>query len=207
VVTSYIRGDPGDALLATPAGAARLGRLAGSAAVALGAIPPAALGRSLPRTWADPDRLAVAAAGWFKEAAPLLHPPEAEAVRAVIDRIPGLLSGPAVVAHGDLAPVNLLAEGERLTGILDLERLRLAPAAFDAAWFRLLVRHHHPERWPDVEPPFLAALGLPGDETTAAALDDLAVFACLEMLAALPRRSPGRIAWAARALERLAVRR
>ena len=61
-VISYIAGEPGDALLATPAGAARLGRLAGDAAAALAAVPPAALGRSLPRIWADPDRLAVAAA-------------------------------------------------------------------------------------------------------------------------------------------------
>ena len=189
-VMSYLPGEPGDALLATPAGASRLGRLAGDAAAALAAVPPAALGRSLPRTWSDPGRLAAAAAGWLREAAPLLHPPEAEAVRAVLDRIPGLLAGPPVVAHGDLAPVNLLVDGERLAGILDLERLRLAPAAFDAAWFRLLVHHHHPERWPDAGPPLLAALGLPDDEATAATLDDLAVLACLEMLAALPRRSP-----------------
>ena len=206
-VTAYIPGEPGDALLATPSGAARLGRLAGEAAAALAAVRPAALGRSLSRTWADPGRLAVAAAGWLREAAPLLDAAEAEAVLAILDRIPDLLAGPPVVAHGDLAPVNLLVEGDRLAGIVDLERLRLAPAAFDAAWFRLLVLHHHPERWPDVGPPFLATFDLPDDETTAAVLDDLAVLACLEMLAALPRRSPGRLAWAARARERLAAGR
>jgi aminoglycoside phosphotransferase (APT) family kinase protein len=204
-VTSYLPGEPGDALLATPAGASRLGRLAGDAAAALATVPPGALGRSLPRTWSDPDRLAAVAAGWLRGAATLLHPREAEAIRALLDRIPGLLAGTPVVAHGDLAPVNLLVEGEELAGILDLERLRLAPAAFDAAWFRLLVRHHHPERWPDAGPPFLAALGLRDDEATAAMLDDLAVLACLEMLAALPRRSPGRLAWAARARERTRV--
>ena len=205
-VMSFIPGEAGDALLATPADAARLGRLAGDAAAALAAVPAAALGRALPRVWADPDRLAVAAAGWLREAAPLLHPPEVESVSAVLDRIPGMFAGPPVVAHGDLAPVNLVVEGERLAGIVDLERLRLAPAHFDAAWFRLLVRHHHPERWPDAGPPLLAALGLPDDEETASALDDLAVLACLEMLAALPRRSPGRLAWAARARERLPAR-
>ena len=203
-VTSYLPGEPGDALLATPAGAARLGRVAGSAARALASrSPPAALGRSLPRTWADPDRLAAAAAGWLREAGPLLDQAATDAVRAVLDRIPTLLAAPPVVAHGDLAPVNLLVDGERLAGILDLERLRLAPPLFDAAWFRLLVQHHHPERWPDAGPPLLAALDLPDDETTAATLDDLAVLACLEMLAALPRRSPGRVAWAARAREHL----
>jgi hypothetical protein len=130
-VTSYIAGESGDALLATPAGAARLSRLAGGAAMALATVPSAALGRSLPRTWADPGRLATAAARWLREAAPLLHPAEVESVSAVLDRIPGLLAAPPVVAHGDLAPVNLLVAGERLAGILDLERLRLAPATFD----------------------------------------------------------------------------
>jgi aminoglycoside phosphotransferase (APT) family kinase protein len=206
-VTSYIAGESGDALLATPAGAARLSRLAGGAAMALATVPSAALGRSLPRTWADPGRLATAAARWLREAAPLLHPAEVESVSAVLDRIPGLLAAPPVVAHGDLAPVNLLVAGARLAGILDLERLRLAPAAFDAAWFRLLVHHHHPERWPDAGPPLLAVLGLPDDEATADTLDDLAVLACLEMVAALPRPSPDRVAWAARARERLAVSR
>ena len=203
VLMSYLPGQPGDALLATPAGAARLGKVAGETAAALAAVRPATLGRSLPRTWSDPGRLAVAAAGWLREAAPLMDAAETEAVRAVLDRIPVLLAAPPVVAHGDLAPVNLLVDGERLAGILDLERLRLAPPLFDAAWFRLLVRHHHPERWPDAGPPFLAALGISDGETTAAVLDDLAVLACLEILSALPRRSPGRVAWATRAREHL----
>jgi aminoglycoside phosphotransferase (APT) family kinase protein len=203
VLTSCLTGEPGDALLATSAGAARLGRVAGGAAATLAAVPPAVPGRSLSRTWSDPDRLAAAAAAWLREAGPLLDPAAAEAVRAVLDRIPVLLAAPPVVAHGDLAPVNLLVDGERVTGILDLERLRLAPPLFDAAWFRLLVRHHHRERWPDAGPPFLAAIGVSDSGATAAAMDDLAVLACLEMLAALPRRAPGRVAWATRALEHL----
>jgi aminoglycoside phosphotransferase (APT) family kinase protein len=210
-LTSYLAGEPGDALLATPAGAARLGRVAGGAAKALAAVPAAAVspavpGHPLPRAWVDPDRLAAAAAEWFREAVPLLDQSAAEAVRAILDRIPVLFAAPPVVAHGDLAPVNLLVDGERLAGILDLERLRLAPPLFDAAWFRLLVQHHHPERWPDAGPPFLAALGISDSGVTAAAMDDLAVLACLEMLAALPRRSPVRIAWAGRARERLRTR-
>jgi aminoglycoside phosphotransferase (APT) family kinase protein len=206
-VTSFLPGEAGDALLATPAGAARVGRLAGSVAAVLAAVPLVALGRSLPRTWADPGRLASAVAGWLREAGPVLDQSETWAVGNVVDRIPGLLAAPPVIAHGDLAPVNLLVDGERLAGIVDLERLRLAPALFDAAWFRLLVRHHHPQRWPDAGPMFLAALGVPDDDATASDLDDLAILACLETIAALPRRSPGRLAWAARIRERLRVGR
>jgi aminoglycoside phosphotransferase (APT) family kinase protein len=202
-VSSYIPGESSDALLGTAAGAARLGRIAGDAAAALAAVSPAMLGRSLPRTWSDPRRLTLAATGWLREAAPSLQPAEAMAVQAVLGRTPAMFAGPPVVAHGDLAPVNLLVAGERLAGIVDLERLRLAPPLFDAAWFRLLVLHHHPERWPEAGAPFLAALGIPGDDATAVTLDDLAVLGCLEMIAALPRRSAGRLAWAARAREHL----
>ena len=182
-VTSYIPGEPGDALLATPAGAMRLGHLTGEAAAALAAVSTTTLGRSLPRTWADPDRLVVAAVGglrgWTRPRPARCRTPPSTGSR-------GLLAGPPVLTHGDLAPVNLLVAGERAGGHPDLERLRLAPPLFDAAWFRLLVLHHHPERWPDAGPPLLAALGLPDDGATAAVLDDLAVLACLEMIPRSP---------------------
>ena len=204
VLTSYLPGEPGDALLATPAGASRLGRVAGERGSSPGGGPAGGARAVAPTHVVGPGparcggrRVAPGGRDRCSDAA------ETEAVRAVLDRIPVLLAAPPVVAHGDLAPVNLLVDGERLAGILDLERLRLAPPLFDAAWFRLLVQHHHPERWPDAGPPFLAALGISDSEATAAALDDLAVLACLEMLAALPRRSPGRVAWATRARERL----
>lgn len=203
------RGAPGvaaDALLGTAAGAAQLGRVAGEAAVTLAALVPAgALARALPRRWADGGRLGAAAAGWLTAAAPLLGAAGARRARTAVARVPGLLAGPPTLAHGDLAPVNLVVADGRLTGLLDLERLRLAPAGFDAAWFRLLVRHHHPDAWPHAGPPFLAALGLDaGDAATRRTLDDIAVLACLEQMAALPRRSPAREQWAGRAREVLA---
>jgi aminoglycoside phosphotransferase (APT) family kinase protein len=45
-----------------------------------------------------------------------------------------------VVCHGDLHPLNLLADGPRLT-ILDWTGAIIAPAAFDVALTRLLLRH------------------------------------------------------------------
>ena len=50
-----------------------------------------------------------------------------------------------VVAHGDLAPVNILMRDERVVGVLDLDRIRLAHPDYDAAWFAWVVTTHHPE--------------------------------------------------------------
>jgi aminoglycoside phosphotransferase (APT) family kinase protein len=101
------------------------------------------------------------------------------------------------VSHGDLAPVNLVVRDGALAGVLDLERMRLAPAAFDAAWFRYLVQLHHPERQQAVWPPFAAARDLPGTSDTTAVLDDLAALACLELAATAPT-SPARATWTLR---------
>ena len=114
-------------------------------------------------------------------------------------RIPLLVAAfPPRVTHGDLAPVNLIVGDGRIVALLDLERMRLAPAAFDAAWFRYLVRLHHPERWASAVPAFLAARGLPDDDVTASHLDDLAALALLELAAVAPARSAARRTWMAR---------
>jgi aminoglycoside phosphotransferase (APT) family kinase protein len=45
-----------------------------------------------------------------------------------------------VICHGDLHPFNLIADGDRLT-ILDWTGSLIAPAAYDVAFTRLLLRH------------------------------------------------------------------
>ena len=166
-----------------------------------GARPaPAALGGGLARAWEDERRLRAAAARWLGVVGASLGPRDSAQLHGVLDRIPGLFAAPPVLAHGDLAPVNLVLDGERLAGLLDLERMRVAPAGFDAAWFRLMVRHHHPEQWPAAAIyTLLEAAGLSLDPVTVARLDDLAVLACMEAAAANPRRSAARASWAARA--------
>ena len=201
VLLAHAAGVTGGELLATPDGAPTIGRIAGETARAIAAVPVAALGPGLPRRWVDAPRLSAAARRWLDEARAHLSPAEVAAVSGVVTRIPGLLADRPALAHGDLAPVNLVVSGERLAGLLDLERLRLAPLLFDAAWFRLMVRHHHPERWPDAGAAFMEAAGLGVGLPLVRQLDDLAVLACLEQLAGLPRRSPARAAWAARARE------
>ncbi len=198
LVARHVPGVAGNERLAAPGGAAELGRLAGEAATAIASVPSRGIRCS--RRWADAGRLERAADTWLREAAASMGDDEHEAAAAVVRRIPALVAiAPPVLAHGDLAPVNLVIADGRLAGLLDLERVRVAPPLFDAAWFRLMVRHHHPERWRAAGPAFLAAAGVAADPVTAAALDDLAVLGCLERLAELPRRSPARGAWARRA--------
>ncbi len=201
LVTALVAGRSGGELLGSVADATVLGRAAGLAARAVAAVPPRALGTGLPRRWADAGRLDEAARRWLEEARPHLATTEAAAATRVIERIPEMLAGAPVLAHGDLAPVNVIVDAGSVVGLLDLERVRVAPPAFDAAWLRLLVRHHHPDRWPSMGPAFLEAVGLGDDAATCATLDDLAILACLEQVATLARRSPARAAWAARAGE------
>jgi aminoglycoside phosphotransferase (APT) family kinase protein len=48
-----------------------------------------------------------------------------------------------LVVHGDLVPVNLLVADDRLTALLDLDRVQLAHPLYDAAWFAWVVSHYH----------------------------------------------------------------
>lgn len=195
IATRFVEGRTGDLLLGSACDAAELGRLAGGLAAEIAAVQVDGL--RLSRRWADPDALARSASRWLAEATPALGNDLAGAVGRSIGRIPALVAGPPVLAHGDLAPVNLVVSGGAIPGLLDLERIRVAPRLFDAAWFRLMIRHHHPERWPDAGPAFLAALGVADDGTTAAALDDLAVLACLELVAGSGGGAGRRLPWVA----------
>lgn len=201
VVTRLVEGVTGDRLLETVGDAADLGALAGGVAAAVAAIPPRAIRARLPRAWGDQASLGAAARRWLRDTGSALDPAGGDAARGAIVRIPGLFHAPPVLAHGDLAPVNLVVDGGRPAALLDLERLRCAPVGFDAAWFRLLVRHHHPAAWTAAGPALLGRLGLSDDPVTVRRLDDLALLACLEVLAGLPRRDPRRADWAARIRE------
>ena len=191
LATRYVEGTSGSELLDDDAGAARLGAAAGAVARAIAAVSPAGLGLS--RRWAAAGTLQAVAAGWVSAVA-------VEGARPLLARIPAILeASPPALAHGDLAPVNLVIRGGRVTGLLDLERARIAPAAFDAAWFRLMILVHHPERWGAAGPAFLAARGFSDDARTAALLDDLAALACLELAAGARAGSSLRGTWSARA--------
>jgi aminoglycoside phosphotransferase (APT) family kinase protein len=206
VATRFVDGQAGSELLASNEQAAALGAIAGAAAAAVARTSPEGL--RLSRRWADPMALSSAAGRWLRLVAAGLEVNESRATgpgeipldgaQALIERIPSLLeASPATVAHGDLAPVNLVVRDGALAGVLDLERMRLAPTALDAAWFRYLVQLHHPERQQAVWLPFAAARNLPDGSESTDVLDDLATLACLELAATAPT-SPARAMWTLR---------
>jgi aminoglycoside phosphotransferase (APT) family kinase protein len=203
LVTRAVEGLSGRALLDDDRSAALLGARMGELAGGLRRVPTRGL--RLATLWSDPARLAVAAAGWLEDARPALGASAATAVARLLDRVPAALGGSqSVFTHGDLAPVNVLLHDGIAVALLDFERARLAHLLFDAAWWRWIVCHHHPERWEAAGPAFFSAAGLTLDRETLERLDLLAVLQCLEMLHETPRRArAARSEWAERVAEAL----
>ena len=121
-------------------------------------------GLQLDDLWADPDRLEQQAAKW------------ADAAGADPPPLPDPL--PAVLAHGDFAPVNILTDGTRITGLLDFESTRLADPYFDPAWWAWTM--HFTGELESVWPAFLGGAELDDDPERIEALQILRM---LELLA------------------------
>jgi aminoglycoside phosphotransferase (APT) family kinase protein len=198
VVSRFVPGISGRELLGNDASAALVGAAIGRVAREIAGVPTAGL--HLPRTWGDPARLGAAARRWLEEAGPSVGAVAARRIQGLVERLPDGFAGVrSVFAHGDLAPVNVLIRDGTVVALLDLERARLAHPLFDAAWWRWIVRYHHPARWPAAGGAFLSAAGIEPNAGTLAQLDMLAVLQCLEMLAATPPgRSATRAEWADR---------
>ena len=195
VVSRYVPGRPGTALLADEVAGEQLGRAIGEIVPELGRVPFDSLG--LPATWGTASALQGAAERWQAGAAAALDARLAAAIDQAIDQLAAVFAGqPPVFAHGDLAPTNVVVREGHVVALLDFERARIAHPLFDAAWFRLIVRFHHPDQWARLGPAFMAAAGVATTSDTTSVLDVLAMLQCLEML-----QRTGRSGW----VERLAV--
>jgi aminoglycoside phosphotransferase (APT) family kinase protein len=121
-------------------------------------------GLALNDDWADPSRLAARAAAWVEGVPELSHQQRA-ALALVIDQWPTLFSDrQSVLAHGDFAPVNVLIDGESVTGLVDFESVRLADPLFDAAWWTWAVEFHDPSVLQRAWRPFLEGAEINPDE-------------------------------------------
>jgi aminoglycoside phosphotransferase (APT) family kinase protein len=115
-------------------------------------------GFELDQLWADPERLATTAADWARQLSIADAGP-------FVDAVPGLFAGrPAVLTHGDFAPVNILTDGEKVTGLLDFEAVRLADPLFDPAWWAWSVSFASRDVLDQAWPAFLDGAGLDAGE-------------------------------------------
>lgn len=189
-VCEYLPGEPGASCMGTSTGAVALARAMGALLPQLAQTPTH--GTGLDTTWASPDRLARQATQQLARCRKLLGGPAAARLEANIAALPGAFAGrPAVFAHGDFCPVNVLADDQSisaggsglvLVGLVDLECARLADPLFDPAWWGWVVRYHHPERWLAAWPALLAAAGIVPDAATRARIQLLQALRCLEQL-------------------------
>ncbi|MFI5777985.1 phosphotransferase family protein [Nocardia sp. NPDC051570] len=136
-------------------------------------------------SWARPRYLAARADAWAECLAPALTPDQITTVEDVLDDLPDLFDGrPAVLAHGDFAPMNILAEGAKITGLVDFESVRLADPLFDVAWWAWSVSFAGPEVMAQAWPAFLQGLGMTTvDSALAQRIRYLQLVRMLEMLA------------------------
>jgi Ser/Thr protein kinase RdoA (MazF antagonist) len=131
VVTQHVQGRIAASLIGTGKAdemARAMGRIAGVLRDHPG--PPTSAGH-----WADPARLGGAAERWAPDA---LRTVLVRAVEAVSSRpwTPSL-------SHGDFVPANALVDGSDVT-LLDTADVGYRHPLVDAAWWCLMVRHHHP---------------------------------------------------------------
>lgn len=204
IVSRYVPGLSGIALLTDDDQAALLGTQMGALANDIDRVPISGL--RLSTTWADAVRLDVAARRWLVKAADVLGSKATSTLNELLEQLPVVFAGvEPVFAHGDFAPVNVIVRDGAVVALLDLERARIAHPLFDAAWFRCIVRHHHPERWDVVGPAFMSSARIAQTPEASFSLDVLAALQCLEILDRTPRSLVSvRSEWVAPLLEVIA---
>jgi hypothetical protein len=193
LVTVFVAGQLGPALLGTDREAAALGSLMGDAQRRLAAVD--VTGLRLPTTWAQPERLAAVSRRRLDRVAGRLDRRTASVVEQAIQEHAGLPpSGPPVFAHGDFAPANVIVSNGRLAALIDFEYARLADPLFDAATFHWLTFHFHPARaeaaWGAFADAAGMATGVDDGPSLQAALGRLRLLRILELVEVAGRRGP-----------------
>ncbi|WP_024800048.1 phosphotransferase family protein [Nocardia sp. BMG51109] len=136
-------------------------------------------------SWARPRYLAARADAWAECLRPALSAAQSETLEDVLADLPDLFDGrPAVLAHGDFAPVNVLVEDVSITGLLDFESVRLADPLYDVAWWAWSVSFSGRAVFTSAWPAFLDGLGLdPAEPGLVQRVRSLQMVRMAEMLA------------------------
>jgi len=182
-VREYLPGEPGATRMGTIEGATQIARAMGALLPRLATVVTTNV--ELDTSWANPISLAKQSYEQLARCRTLLGAPIVAALEATIAELPAHFTGrPAVFAHGDFCPVNVLIQRSNVevVGLLDLEFARIADPLFDAAWWGWVVRYHHHERWVAAWPHLLAAAGIAPSAATTARVQALQRLRCLEMV-------------------------
>ena len=159
-------------------------------------------GLDLPGAWADPRTLAADASGWLDQIADGIGVGNAETIRRTIAEVGRLFRDrPAVLAHGDFAPVNVLVADGEITGLLDFESTRLADPLFDVAWWAWVVGFHHQADLARSLPSFLEGVAVQWDARLNERIRALQLLRLLELATLSPEE--GQATWIARLDETL----
>jgi aminoglycoside phosphotransferase (APT) family kinase protein len=190
VVREYIPGDAANMLLRDGDSAIHLATQMGGLLPLLASIPCPTW---LDQTWADPQRLAIAATAWLGHLHALLTPDDLAILAADIASLQHQWVAGMCFAHGDFCPVNAIAVNDQVIALVDLELARVANPYFDVAWWGWVVRYHHPQRWQIAWPHLLAAAGLPNTPAVARHVLVLQRLRCLELLSDARTHHPASI--------------
>ena len=184
VVTEFVDGVAGAALLNRSGGAALIGSLLGTIWHRLASIDTAGL--PLATDWTDGRSLAETSLRRLADLEPRLRPAERDRMEMKIRGLPDLLAGrPPAFVHGDLLPVNIIVRDDRLAALVDFEFARLADPLLDASWLVSILTFHHPASEQELWAAFTAAADLrPEEVRTHRLLEVLPVVRYLEILAA-----------------------
>jgi aminoglycoside phosphotransferase (APT) family kinase protein len=154
-------------------------------------------GLRLTELWAHPKQLAANAEAWARTTPGLEKRDRGRLAEVIATWTPLFEGRPAVLAHGDFVPMNVLVDldadgggesadgtGEKVTGLLDFESVRLADPLFDVAWWAWAVGFHDREVLARAWRPFLDGAAIDPDEPhLAARIHTIQVLRLLEIVA------------------------
>ena len=182
LVTDFVDGTVGAALLGAPGGATLVGSTLGATWRRIAQVDTTDLG--LDETWLRPEDLAKSSRSRLERVGTVLGGAASRRLAEAIEVSADLLAGRrATFVHGDLVPVNVILRNGELAALVDFEFARVAEPLLDAGWFDSIIAFHHPAERGVAWRAFVEASGIDvGDQVTRDLLRILPMLRYLEIL-------------------------
>jgi aminoglycoside phosphotransferase (APT) family kinase protein len=176
-VFALVEGVPGPEVLIDPLAGPALADAMGALLPRLAAIDPAALPAD--PGWRDAASLSEGLAAWSARLggdAP--HDPARRTLAQIVAR-----GWAPVIAHGDFVPANVIVADGGIAALIDLAGAGRGHPLLDAAWWVLMVRHHHTALAPRLVPRMLLAAGISPRGRDADLLPAIALLRAVQLAA------------------------